>query len=157
MTVVVRASVAQLESNAFVDAVTGLGNRHAFDVDLQRETARAARHSRPLTVVRVRADAIDNAPEGEDDLRRVGRALLGVAGNEVHAYRLGWTDFALILPDVVPVDDGFVAGLLERAGIGATAIATATYPGDPLGALGELAGQRLPRNSGASMRDILGR
>jgi CheY-like chemotaxis protein len=157
MTVVVRASVAQLQTDAFVDAVTGLGNRHAFDVDLQREAARAARHSRPLTVVRVRADAVDNAPEGEDDLRRVGGALLDVAGKEVHAYRLGWTDFALILPDLVPVDLRFVLDPLERAGIEAAAIATATFPNDPPGALGELAGQRLPESSGSSTPGTLGR
>jgi GGDEF domain-containing protein/ActR/RegA family two-component response regulator len=155
MTVVVRAGVAQLESDAFVDAVTGLGNRYAFDVDLQREMARARRHARPLTVVRVRVDAVDNAPEGEDDLRRVARALLAVAGSEVHAYRLGWTDFALILPDVVPVDDGFVLGPLRRAAIDAVAIAMATYPEDALGALGELAGQRLPGNSRESVPDTL--
>ena len=151
MTVVVRAGIAQLESDVLVDAVTGLGNRHAFDVDLQRETARARRHDRALTVVRVRGDGVGNAPEGEDDLQRVGRALRQVAGSEVHAYRLGWTDFALILPDVVPVDDAFVLQPLEREGVGPIAVGIATSPSDPLGALSDLAGRRLPGNRDAEV------
>jgi CheY-like chemotaxis protein/GGDEF domain-containing protein len=144
MTVVVRAGIEQLESDVFVDPVTGLGNRHAFDIDLQREASRAARHERPLTVVRARGGAIGDAPEAEDDLRRVGSALLGVAGSEVHAYRLGWTDFALILPDVLPVDDAFVVEPLRRAGIESIAVGVATFPNDPLDVLADLAGRRLP-------------
>jgi GGDEF domain-containing protein len=143
MSVVVRTGLAQLESDAFVDPVTGLGNRHAFEVDLRREAARAARHQRPLTVVRVRGDGVRHAPEGDDDLRGVGAALLGVSGREVHAYRLGWTDFGLILPDVLPVDEAFVAEPLRRAGLGGAAVGVATFPPDPIDALADLAGARV--------------
>jgi GGDEF domain-containing protein len=146
-TVVVRVGVAELQTQAFTDAVTGLGNEWAYELDLQREVARAARHDRPLTVVRVVAVGV-----GDDAaLRDAGRALAAVEGDEVHAYRVGLVQFALILPNVVPIDGSFVTGRLAGAKVG-----MATAPGEPLEVLDALAQQRArrPRGPEAPRRSV---
>ena len=132
-TVVVRVGVAELQAQAFTDAITGLGNERAYEIDLRREAARAARHQRPLTVVRVVATGATD----EAALRAVGRALASIEGEEVHTYRVGLLEFALLLPNVVPVDGSFVTGRVPGAGVG-----MATSPGDPVDVLDALARQR---------------
>lgn len=143
MTVVVRVGIAQLEAQAFTDAVTGLDNVRAFEVDLRRESARATRHDRALTVVRLSVEGADVAIGGDDALAQVGRALEAVAGDEVHAYRLAWADFALLLPDAVPLDGAFVEEPLRAAGVETFAIGMATHPEDPVDRLDDLAAARM--------------
>jgi GGDEF domain-containing protein len=142
MTVVVRAGVADLRAQAFADAVTGLGNERAYELDLRRELARAARHGRPLTVARIGVAGLDVALAGEGALRQVGQALRSVAGAEVHAYRVGLTSFALLLPNGVPVDAAFVVGPLVEAGVADVSVGLATHPNDPLEGLDRLAERR---------------
>jgi GGDEF domain-containing protein len=142
MTVVVRSGVADLRAQAFTDAITGLGNERAYALDLRREAARAARHDRPLTVARLGIAGLDVALAGDDALRRVGRALGTVSGAEVHAYRVGLSQFALLLPNAVPVDAAFVVGPLGEAGIGNVMVGLATHPSDPLERLDALAERR---------------
>jgi GGDEF domain-containing protein len=140
MTVVVRSGVADLQAQAFTDSVTGLGNERAYGLDLRREQARAARHDRPLTVVRL---AVPMAEVGTGEaLRAMGQALRSVSGDEVHPYRVGFGQFALLLPNAVPVDPGFVVGPLAGAGITELSIGLATHPADPVGDLDELAERR---------------
>jgi GGDEF domain-containing protein len=135
--------MADLQAQAFTDAVTGLGNERAYDLDLRRELARAARHGRALTVARISVEGLDVALGGDDALRHVGRALSSIAGTEVHAYRVALSQFAVLLPNVVPVDLGFVVGPLAAAGVGRVSVGMATYPNDPLDDLDRLAGRRL--------------
>jgi len=142
MTVVARAGVVELQAQAFTDAITGLSNERAYDLDLRRELARAARHGRPLTVVRIGLAGLDVAIAGDDALRRVGQALRSVAGTEVHAYRVGLTQFALLLPNGVPVDAEFVLGPLGEAGVAGVSVGLATHPNDPLEGLDRLAERR---------------
>jgi GGDEF domain-containing protein len=142
MTVVVRSGVAELQAQAFTDAITGLGNERAYALDLRREQARAARHGRPLTVARVGVAGLDLAVAGDEALRRVGVALGAVVGPEVHAYRVGLAQFALLLPNAVPVDDTFVLGPLAEARVAEVTVGLATHPSDPLEALDQLAERR---------------
>jgi GGDEF domain-containing protein len=138
MTVVVRAGVADLQEQAFTDPITGLSNVRAYELDLRREQARAVRHHRPLTVARVGV-----APDASGEtFRAVGQAMRAVTGDEVHAYRVGFGEFALLLPNMVPVDAEFVLGPLGAARVDDVTIGLATYPADPLDELDELAGRR---------------
>lgn len=143
MTVVVRAGVAQLEEQAFTDPLTGLGNSRAFRVDLHQEVARAARHGRPLTVVRLAIEGVDAVLGGDEGLRRVGQVLSGLRDQQVHAYRLGWVHFGLLLPDAVAVDVTFVIDPLEDAGVGRVSVGIATFPHDAPDQLEQLAERRL--------------
>jgi hypothetical protein len=70
-------------------------------------------------------------------LRAVGLALSAVDGDEVHAYRVGLLEFALLLPNVVPVDGSFVTRRVPEASVG-----MATAPGDPVEVLDALARDR---------------
>lgn len=143
MTMVVRAGVAQLEEQAFTNPLTVLGNSRAFGVDLRQEAARAARHGRPLTVMRLAIDGIDAALGADDGLRRVGQVLSGLGNDRVQAYHLGWAHFGLLLPDAVAVDVSFVVEPLEAAGVGRVAIGVATFPHDDADQLEQLAERRL--------------
>jgi GGDEF domain-containing protein/ActR/RegA family two-component response regulator len=143
MTVVVRRGTADLLVQAFTDPVTGLGNSRAFDLDLRREQARAARHGRPLTVVRLGVEGLDVAVDGDSVLRLVAAALRAVTGDEVHRYHLGWGHFSLLVPNTMPVDPAFVVRPLAEARVGSVLVGMATHPHDPLEDLNELAGRRL--------------
>ena len=147
MTVVVRTGVAELQAQAFTDAVTGLGNSRAFAVDLRQQQARAARHERPLTLVRIATEGLDMALGGDEALRRVGAVLGAVKGEEVHAYHLAGSQFALLLPDALPVDANFVLGPLADARIDTVSVGMATFPQDPLEDLQHLAERRLREES----------
>lgn len=143
MAVVVRAGVADLQTQAFTDAVTGFGNERAFELDLRRERARAARHGRALTVARLSVEGIDVAIGGDEALRQAARALRTVEGTEVLAYRVGLSQFAVLLPDVVPVDPEFLRAALVGTGIRNAAVGIATHPFDPIDDLEQLAERRM--------------
>jgi CheY-like chemotaxis protein/GGDEF domain-containing protein len=143
MTVVVHRGTADLLVQAFTDPVTGLGNSRAYDIDLRREQARAARHGRPLTVVRLGVEGLDVALDGDSVLCLVAAALRAVTGDEVHRYHLGWGRFSLLVPNAIPVDAAFVLRPLAEARVGNVVVGMATHPQDPLEDLDELSGRRL--------------
>ena len=148
-TVVVRAGVHALQTQAFTDSLTGLLNRRAFDTDLKREVARAARHHRPLTVVAIDADglkAVNDASghiEGDRVLRRLGDALASTLRSEDGAYRIGGDEFALILPDTLVTDASFLSSRLADRGAPACSVGVATHPPDPIDELLARADERL--------------
>jgi CheY-like chemotaxis protein len=131
---------SRADDDVFVDPVTGLGNRRAYEVDLRREVARAERHGRPLSIARVVVEGLDLITGGEDDLRAVGIVL-----GDLHAYRVGGREFALLLPDEVVLGTDFLRDRLGREALVVVAAATATYPHDPLDSLDDLAVERLHR------------
>jgi GGDEF domain-containing protein len=86
----------ELRQLAEVDPLTQLGNRRSFEEDLAREIARARRYGRRLALVVLDLDGhLDSAS-----------ALASVAGHVREAvrrtdasYRIGASEFALILPE----------------------------------------------------------
>ena len=93
----------QLSERALQDALTGLGNRRAFEQDLELELARAARHHYPLTVLMADLDGLKqvNDEHGHDRgdvlLRTFALSLQSQFRTSDRLYRLGGDEFAAIL------------------------------------------------------------
>jgi two-component system, cell cycle response regulator len=89
------------QRDALTDGLTGLSNRRALLVDLERVTARATA-DRPWICVLLDLDgfkAYNDAfghPAGDDLLTRLGQRLADVVGGEGTAYRLGGDEFCLL-------------------------------------------------------------
>lgn len=122
MVVAGQASVRTLAEEALTDPLTGIHNRRAFDVDLEREVARARRHGRPLAVAVIDVDGLkeindrDGHGAGDKTLRALADALGSTARHEDGAYRIGGDEFALILVDAHVDDEQFVVERLRTAG-----------------------------------------
>jgi len=94
-----------LEALARVDALTGLGNRRAFEEALAEECARARRLPHPLTLVNVDLDHFKRVNDGAGHeagdrvLRQLADAVRQVVRvNFDRGFRLGGDEFALLLP-----------------------------------------------------------
>ncbi|HVM02455.1 MAG TPA: GGDEF domain-containing protein [Acidimicrobiales bacterium] len=122
MIVAGEAVADHLVEDALTDPLTGIRNRRAFQVDLEREAARARRHRRPLTLAVVDLDglkAVNDArghAAGDDALRSMSRALRATARREDGTYRIGGDEFALLLVDAVVADEAVLVDRLRAAG-----------------------------------------
>jgi two-component system, cell cycle response regulator len=105
-----RERALELESRsfrglAFLDALTELGNRRAFDTDLAREWARYQRHGRSLALLLADVDRFKRVNDtfghaaGDTLLRSVGRSISQVVRQSDSAYRQGGDEFAVIMPE----------------------------------------------------------
>ncbi len=95
--------VQELERAALIDALTGLGNRRAFERDLEQELERSRRSGESVGVLMVDLDGLKpiNDQEGHD---RGDALLISFAGTlsdclrgEDRVYRLGGDEYAAIL------------------------------------------------------------
>lgn len=96
---------ASLRAQSIRDPLTGLYNRRYLEESLDRELRRAARSSRPVSVVSIDIDhfkrfndTFGNAA-GDAVLAAVGRLLLEHVRDEDIACRMGGEELVLILPD----------------------------------------------------------
>ncbi len=107
----------ELERLANTDPLTGLANRRQFTGMLERETERAARYSRPLSIVLLDLDHFKkvNDTHGHaagDDVLRAAAAVLKAACRDVDlAARIGGEELALLLPET---DSGGAEIVAER-------------------------------------------
>ena len=105
-----RASAAELdrqrrlvERMALEDTLTGLGNRRAFENDVTRSIARAARDGIPLALIMADVDELkitnDRSGHAAGDalLVAIAHALKAACRAEDGAYRVGGDEFALLL------------------------------------------------------------
>ncbi|THF70253.1 diguanylate cyclase [Deinococcus sp. Arct2-2] len=94
----------ELESAALNDRLTGLANRRAFELDLQRLAAEAARHQLMFTVVVIDLDGLKGVNDsgghahGDALLHTFGQRLKAAFRAEDRVYRLGGDEYALLLP-----------------------------------------------------------
>lgn len=145
----VREATHQLRTLAFVDPLTGLPNRRAFDDDLARETSRARRHGHVLSLAVLDVDGLKRTNDelghdaGDSLLRAVGVVLRAALRNEDVAYRIGGDEFALLLPDVDVRDDGFLRDRLLTVGAPPLSVGVASSARDPLDQLATIADERL--------------
>ena len=122
MIVAGEAAAHHLVEEALTDPLTGIRNRRAFEVDLERETARARRHHRPLTLAVVDVDGlkrlndVDGHPAGDEALRAMAEALRSTARVEDGTYRIGGDEFALLLVDAVVPDEEVLEKRLRDGG-----------------------------------------
>jgi diguanylate cyclase (GGDEF)-like protein len=87
------------------DALTGLLNRRAFDRRFERETARAERYGRPISVIAIDIDHFKLINDrfgheaGDAVLRRVAQTLQATVRNSDVAARVGGEEFVVLLPE----------------------------------------------------------
>jgi diguanylate cyclase (GGDEF)-like protein len=107
----------RLERQSMADALTGLGNRRAFDEALEVELKRARRAGGWVGLVMMDVDHFKRFNDqhghqaGDDALVTVGRVLTRVARAEDRACRIGGEEFALLLPGA---DEHAAAIVAER-------------------------------------------
>jgi diguanylate cyclase (GGDEF)-like protein len=163
LTVLVRAKVDALESAAFIDPLTGTGNRRALERDVARELARSFRHSRPVSIAAIDVDGLKkvNDTRGHAAGDEVLRDLANTLGETLRVgdgiYRVGGDEFVVLLPETVADD---VRVLLDRAAVNAPSFSfgVACAPDDATNAEALLAyadaqlidGRRLRRGSEAA-------
>ena len=129
-----KASVIRLAEEALTDPLTGIHNRRAFDVDLEREVSRARRPGRPLSLAVIDVDGLKEINDrsghgaGDDTLRAVADALGTTARQEDGAYRIGGDEFALILVDSDVGDEAVVTDRLRAAGAPPCSVGVASLP-----------------------------
>ena len=143
----VRESTHHLRTLAFVDPLTGLPNRRAFDDDLAREVSRARRHGHALSLAVVDIDGLKKVNDsaghgaGDDLLRAVAATLRTALRREDVAYRVGGDEFAVLLPAIDVRDDGFLRQRLESDVSLSIGVASSTR--DPVDDLFTVADTRL--------------
>jgi len=98
-----RERVSDLETETLVDALTRVGNRRAFDCDLEAAVAFATRHSEPLTLLIVDIDHFKEFndrfghPAGDNALATVASALSRGRRRSDKLSRIGGEEFGLIM------------------------------------------------------------
>jgi two-component system chemotaxis response regulator CheY len=94
-----------LQSLALQDSLTGLGNRRAFDTDLERLASATQRYNRSYAIVFLDVDNFkyinDTYGHGVGDivLKAVARALQATFRTDDMIYRIGGDEFAVLLPE----------------------------------------------------------
>jgi len=103
---VVDTTIPKLKVLSYEDALTGLGNRRAFDKNLEVEWARLLHTETPLSVVIIDVDHFKpyndafGHPRGDSILKIVARTLRTAAARDCDlACRIGGEEFAYLLPN----------------------------------------------------------
>ncbi|HEY0847803.1 MAG TPA: sensor domain-containing diguanylate cyclase, partial [Noviherbaspirillum sp.] len=101
----VAARTAELKALTLRDALTGVGNRKAFDERLEEEFARIGRNGQWLSLLMIDIDHFKRVNDtyghqaGDDCLRRLGAALAAVpCRSSDFLARYGGEEFAFLLP-----------------------------------------------------------
>ena len=110
----------RLEQQSMADALTGLGNRRAFDEALDVELKRARRSGSWVGLVMMDVDHFKRFNDqhghqaGDDALVTVGHVIARAARAEDRACRIGGEEFALLLPGADERAATIVAERLRR-------------------------------------------
>ncbi len=89
----------------FTDELTGLNNRHAFELSLQQAMERARRQQQPLGMMVLDLDHFKQIndqlghAEGDEVLRRVARAMEAATRDSDLLFRFGGDEFVILLPE----------------------------------------------------------
>ena len=115
-----RHQVVELERVAYLDPLTGLLNRRAWQEAVRREQARCTRQPRPVAVVVIDLDGLKQLNDqhghlaGDVLLRLTGGLLREVLRPSDVVARIGGDEFAALLVDVTDQDPEVVAGRLQH-------------------------------------------
>ena len=99
-----RTLYSQARLDALLDPISGLGNHRAFQEELHRHTADAARHGHPLALAMFDLDDLKRVNDefghagGDRLLAAMGRLLAQSSRPGDRAFRIGGDEFALLLP-----------------------------------------------------------
>ncbi|GIW37914.1 MAG: diguanylate cyclase [Meiothermus sp.] len=111
----------RMELMAHTDVLTGLGNRRAFESDLESEVARAQRVGYSLSVLALDVDTLKqlNDTEGHERgdalLRTFAQAMQECFFELGRVYRIGGDEYAAILPYVDARHQAKILGRIETA------------------------------------------
>jgi diguanylate cyclase (GGDEF)-like protein len=98
----------ELATQALTDALTGLGNRRAFEIDLAGEFSRADRHNYPLALLSLDLDGLKAINDthghhrGDEYLQAFASALQQHFRAGDRPYRLGGDEFMVLLAHAHP-------------------------------------------------------
>ena len=112
---------AEMADRALKDALTGLGNRRAFDERLEEETARAGRYDTELALAMIDLDGFKEVndrhghPIGDQLLVQVGHILVATLRSTDIPARYGGDEFAIILPETTKTEAWVVAEKIRAA------------------------------------------
>ncbi|UWX64120.1 GGDEF domain-containing protein [Deinococcus rubellus] len=127
-----RLYLHELQAAALSDALTGLGNRRAFERDLKVGQAQASRQGQTLAVMMLDLDGLKQVNDiqgherGDALLRGFGHLLAQAFRHSDQVYRLGGDEFAVLLPAAAPEH---ARELLERAARVAEPLHAQGFPG----------------------------
>jgi GGDEF domain-containing protein len=136
MIAVAHEGVAGLRADARSDALTGLGNRRAFDLAFGMELARAERHQRCFSVALIDLDGLKAINDsrghttGDARLQDGARRLATMCRSIDSAYRVGGDEFVVLLPETDGPGAGTFVGRLRAGPMPAFSYGTATFPAD---------------------------
>ena len=103
------------ETLSITDGLTGLFNSRYFYEVLQKETQRAVRYGRPLSMLLLDIDNFKSHNdvyghiEGDKVLRRLGRLITSLLRENDSGYRYGGEEFTIILPETAGEKANIVA------------------------------------------------
>lgn len=105
----------QHEASANTDALTGIGNRRAFDVYREREEARSRDIGQRLSVILLDLDGLKQVNDqhghaaGDALIQRAARTLREHLRSDVHLARTGGDEFVALLPGCGIVEARLIA------------------------------------------------
>ena len=117
----IRAQRVAAHELARVDALTGLGNRRAFDEALDDALARARRTGTRVSVLVTDLDDFKRINDvhghvvGDECIRQAADALRATIRDGEGCFRWGGDEFAVLVPDVVPGAAAILAARVEAA------------------------------------------
>jgi GGDEF domain-containing protein len=89
---------AEVEARINLDPATGVPNRRGYELELRRETARAHRTGKPVSVLVVGITSPDAPTTAPDDLRELAQVVDRVARRDDIACMRGDAELAVLLP-----------------------------------------------------------
>jgi diguanylate cyclase (GGDEF)-like protein len=106
---------------ALVDPLTELGNRRAFETELERAWSRVERSQRPLALLIADIDRFKAFNDryghrtGDEVLKAVGKALASAVRKGDAAFRLGGEEFVVLAPEASREGAVIIAERIRRA------------------------------------------
>ena len=116
-----KAKLDDIRREALTDVLTGIANRKAFDLELDRAIEQARAEETPLCLLMCDIDHFKAFNDtfghqtGDQVLRLVGHCLAENVKGRDTAARYGGEEFAVILPQTTTADGVFVADQIRRA------------------------------------------
>ncbi len=112
---------AELKRLVITDDLTGLFNQRYFYTQITKESERAKRHNRPLSLILIDIDLFKDFNdtyghwEGDFVLKKIGEILLKNVRDIDMPFRYGGEEFTVILPDTNHEDAIIVAERIRKA------------------------------------------